>query len=182
MHDEQVAEAKRQWRERLRTARRARSADQIADARNAVSAQVLARCADSGWTCVAGYVPLRTEPGSLDLLTGLWGRGVQVLVPITMPDRDLDWARWTPDGTGEALGRDAVAAASAVLVPASAVARDGTRLGRGGGSYDRALPRTLSGTPRIALLFDEEFVDSLPRDPWDEMVTDVVRPEGWIVL
>ena len=42
-----------------------------------------------------------------------------------------------PDG--ERLGVDAIATADVVLVPGLAVAADGMRLGRGGGSYDRAL-------------------------------------------
>jgi 5-formyltetrahydrofolate cyclo-ligase len=72
--------------------------------------------------------------------------------------------------------------ADAVLVPALAVGRDGVRLGRGGGSYDRALARVAPGTPRAALLFDEELVDALPADPWDVPVTDVVSPSGWRAL
>jgi 5-formyltetrahydrofolate cyclo-ligase len=69
-----------------------------------------------------------------------------------------------------------------VLVPALAVARDGVRLGRGGGSYDRALARVAPGTPRVALLFDGELVDALPADPWDVPVTDAVTPAGWRAL
>ena len=80
---------------------------------------------------------------------------------------------------GVARRLDAIGRAEAVLVPASAVAPDGTRLGRGGGSYDRALRRCTPGTPRIALLFDDELVAELPRDDWDEPVTAAVRPLGW---
>ncbi|MGI8761179.1 MAG: 5-formyltetrahydrofolate cyclo-ligase, partial [Jatrophihabitantaceae bacterium] len=73
----------------------------------------------------------------------------------------------------------AVAAADAVLVPALAVARDGTRLGRGGGSYDRALLRRRPGAPAAALLFDGELLDALPREQWDVPVQAVVLPAGW---
>jgi 5-formyltetrahydrofolate cyclo-ligase len=132
-----------------------------------------------GVDCVAGYVPLRTEPGSEALLTALAARGLRVIVPLTRPDRDLDWARWSPVGTGAALGPDAVAAAQVVLVPALAVAPDGTRLGRGGGSYDRALGRRAAGSLAVALLFDGEVVDNLPRDPWDRPVDAAITPGGW---
>lgn len=135
--------------------------------------------ATAGWRRVAGYVPLRTEPGSLELLAALRARDVEVLVPITLPDRDLDWARWEPGGLGPALGRDAVGGVDAVLVPALAVADDGTRLGRGGGSYDRALTRVRPHVPTAALLHAGERTALLPRDAWDVPVTAAVTPAGW---
>jgi len=170
-------EAKQQLRERLLAARRARGSDEIAAARAGVRAAIRAQAERAGWRCVAGYLPLRTEPGSPDALADLCALHVRVLVPALLADRDLAWARW--DGaTGTPLGVDAVAAADAVLVPALAVAHDGTRLGRGGGSYDRALARVPAGVPRIALLFDGELVAELPREPWDEPVTAVITPSG----
>jgi 5-formyltetrahydrofolate cyclo-ligase len=137
---------------------------------------------------VAGYLPLRTEPGSLELLAGVAERGARVLVPRVLPDRDLDWVDWEPHGAGEvdpmappgtSLGTGAIADADVVLVPALAVARDGTRLGRGGGSYDRALSRARPGAQLVALLYDEELVDDVPRDPWDVGVTAAVTTSGW---
>ena len=56
---------------------------------------------------------------------------------------------------GERLGADAVATADVVLVPGLAVSADGMRLGRGGGSYDRALGRVPVGTFTCVLLYDE---------------------------
>ncbi len=146
-------------------------------ARAAVREHVLTR-ADT-WSCVAAYVPLRTEPGSVELLAALTDAGVEVLVPITLADRDLDWARWQ---SGKPLGRDAIARVDAVLVPALAVSRAGTRLGRGGGSYDRALLRCRAGTLVAALLFDGEVRDELPHEPWDQPVGAAVTPAGWIEL
>lgn len=174
---------KAELRATLSAARRAMTDADREAARQAVAAAVLARA--SGWATVAAYEPLRTEPGSTALLAGLLAAGVDVLVPITLPDRDLDWARW--DGSREpsgraALGLDAIAGADAVVVPALAVARDGTRLGRGGGSYDRALRRCRAGVPRVALLFAGELVAGLPRDGWDEPVTAVAQPDGWTDL
>jgi 5-formyltetrahydrofolate cyclo-ligase len=170
-------EAKQQLRRRLLAARRSRGPDELAAARAGVRVAIRAQAEQSGWRCVAGYLPLRTEPGSLDALADLRALSVRVLVPVLLADRDLDWVEW--DGaTGTPLGVDAIAAADAVLVPALAVARDGTRLGRGGGSYDRALARVPAGVPRIALLFDGELVAELPREPWDKPVTTVITPSG----
>jgi 5-formyltetrahydrofolate cyclo-ligase len=174
-------EAKARLRAELTAARAARDPAAIAAARSAVRRAVLARACAEGWQCVAGYVPLRTEPGSPELLTELARRGISVLVPLLLADRDLDWAPWRPDtaAAGAAVGRDALSAADAVLVPALAVATDGTRLGRGGGSYDRALPRARPDTVVAALLYDGELRAALPRDPWDQRVSAVVTPSGW---
>lgn len=163
-------------RQRIGAARRARTPEQIAAARAAVRAAVLRRRADFGWNCVAAYVPLRTEPGSVALLEELTAAGVRVLVPVLLPDRDLDWQEW-PDGP--LLGVTEVRAADAVLVPALAVNRAGVRLGRGGGSYDRVLARLDAATPVVALLFDGEVLADVPREPWDRPVSAVVTPDGW---
>ena len=187
----------------LLAARRARRPKEIERAREAVRSAVLVQQAAQGWRCVAAYLPLRTEPGSVELLAELHARGVRVLVPVLLPDRDLDWAEWPgtvaqPDavaqpGTigqvgaplgvvgqaGAPLGVDAVGAADAVLAPALAVAADGTRLGRGGGSYDRALRRARVGATVAALVYDTELLTSLPAEPWDVPVGAAVTPSGW---
>lgn len=195
LHNDAVSEpppepvsGKAELRLRLLAARRARTRDAIETARAAVAAHVLAEAGRRRWGRVAAYVPLRTEPGSTALLDGLRTAGADVLVPITRPDRDLDWARWpdaqsAPDVTpGEArehgLGLDAVGSVDAVLVPALAVARDGSRLGRGGGSYDRALARITPGTPVLALVYADEVLDRVPTDPWDRPVDAAVTPAG----
>lgn len=157
-----------------------RPATDIAAARLAVAKVVLARAVNAGWRKVAAYVPLRTEPGSLALLDGLRASGLRVLVPVVLADNDLDWTSW-PEGA-DRLGPQAIADVDAVLVPALAVTPAGVRLGRGGGSYDRALTRLTRPVPRVALLYDGELVDELPADPWDVPVSDVVTPSGWIVI
>lgn len=166
-------------RTRFRAARSAMVDAVREQARTAIREEVVRHVAANGWRCVAAYVPFRTEPGSRELLEALGALGARVIVPVTLPDRDLDWAPWSADRLGPLLGRDAIADADLVLVPALAVARDGTRLGRGGGSYDRALARCGAGTPIAALLFAGELVGSLPRAEWDRSVTAVVTPVGW---
>jgi 5-formyltetrahydrofolate cyclo-ligase len=79
---------------------------------------------------------------------------------------------------GPRLGPTAVGTAEVVVVPAVAVARDGTRLGRGGGYYDRALRHARPGAVLVAAVFDDELVDALPTEPHDHRVTAVVTPSG----
>ena len=75
---------------------------------------------------------------------------------------------------------DAVARADLVVVPALAVDRYGFRLGRGGGSYDRALARVSASTLTVALLHDGELLDRLPAEPHDRPVRAVVTPGGGV--
>jgi 5-formyltetrahydrofolate cyclo-ligase len=159
--------------------------DCIEQDRRAVAAVVITRCTQvlprPDAARIAAYVPLRTEPASLDLLDGLVRLGAEVIVPVLLPDNDLDWRVWQGSGSddGDRLGVDAVASAAVVLVPALAVDRAGIRLGRGGGSYDRALARVPAGVPKVALVYADEVLASVPREPWDLPVSAVATPAGW---
>ncbi|MEU6858589.1 5-formyltetrahydrofolate cyclo-ligase [Glycomyces sp. NPDC046736] len=77
---------------------------------------------------------------------------------------------------GDVLGPEAVAEVAAVIVPALAVSNDGIRLGRGGGSYDRALTRVGPEVPVVALLREGEFGVPVPAEPHDRPVTGVITP------
>jgi 5-formyltetrahydrofolate cyclo-ligase len=132
---------------------------------------------------IACYEPLKTEPGSIELLAELRSCGYEVLVPMTLPDNDLDWSIWTLTRQARLpLGIDAIGTAALILVPAFAVDHDGNRLGRGGGSYDRALARVSESVPVAALLYSSELIPIVPSDDWDHKITAVVVPEGWIDL
>ena len=65
----------------------------------------------------------------------------------------------------------AIARARLVLVPALAADREGRRLGRGGGYYDRTLSLTAAEVPLVVVLNDDELVDELPAEPHDRRVT-----------
>jgi 5-formyltetrahydrofolate cyclo-ligase len=175
------ATAKADLRARVRAGRKALSDEQIERSRAGVRAHVLARMDSDAavgrpWRRVFAFEPLRDEPGSVRLLEAMADRGASIYVPWLRPDRDLDWMRW-PDST--TLGRSAVADATVVLVPALAVDRSGMRLGRGGGSYDRALVRLSPDTQVIAVLHPNELLTFVPSEPWDRPVSAVVAANGW---
>jgi 5-formyltetrahydrofolate cyclo-ligase len=137
---------------------------------------------------VAAYMSVGTEPPSGGLIYALWKRGTYVLLPLLLPDGDLDWASYEgPDSlapgphgllqpTEPPRGVHAVTSADLVIVPALAVDRGGMRLGRGGGSYDRALARVGAAVPTVALIYDDELLDEVPAGPRDQPVRMVARP------
>lgn len=73
--------------------------------------------------------------------------------------------------------------ASIILIAALAVDRTGTRLGQGGGWYDRALSCTSPEAPVVACIFDWEFdEETLPRAQHDIPVDGVLTPERFVNL
>jgi len=108
----------------------------------------------------------------------LHARGVWVIVPEMLPDKDLDWRVLRADGTeGPRLGLEGIAAAHVILAPALAVDHTGTRLGQGGGSYDRAFARRSPDALVVAVVNDEEYAAlPLPHDPHDVPVKAVITP------
>jgi 5-formyltetrahydrofolate cyclo-ligase len=143
---------------------------------------------------IAAYYSVGAEPDTRGLVYALWKRGTYVLLPLLRDDGDLDWASYEgpdsllagPRGLREpgatARGVEAVARADVVLVPALAVDRAGNRLGRGGGSFDRALGRVGPLIPVIALLYDHELIGQVPAEPHDVPVRAAVRPGCGITL
>nr|WP_218876518.1 5-formyltetrahydrofolate cyclo-ligase [Nocardioides marinisabuli] len=177
-------------RDRVVTSRRRRPLPERAEAARAVAEHLLASPEVRRAATLAAYVAVGSEPGTGLLLEALRASGRRVLLPVLLPDGDLDWAtyggeehlRRAPLGLlepdGERLGPDAVAGADVVLVPGLAVAADGLRLGRGGGSYDRALARVPLGTFTCVLLHDDEVGLDVPREPHDRPVTAAASPSG----
>ena len=141
---------------------------------------------------IAAYYSVGTEPDTRGLIFALWKRGSYVVLPVLLPDGDLDWASYEgpeslapgPRGVLQPVepvrGTGTVARADVVLVPALAVDLRGRRLGRGGGSYDRALARVGPQVPTIALLYDSELLPSVPAEEHDQAVRAVARPEQGI--
>jgi len=132
----------------------------------------------AGQPRVAIYRSLPTEPPSEELARTLLARGLTVIVPEMLPDKDLDWHELRADGSeGPGLGSDAIGDARVIFTPALAVDHSGTRLGQGGGSYDRALARRHPHAVVVAIVNDEEYaVQPLPRDTHDVRVNAVITP------
>lgn len=137
----------------------------------------------AGWparaaTTVLSYESLPHEPPTATLNERLQGLGHRVLVPITLPDMRLDWCDLADPGRTP-FGIDAPTGADLVLAPALAVDTSGTRLGQGGGCYDRVLPMLRADVPVVVLLHPGEHTSTpLPHDPHDVPVHSVLTADG----
>lgn len=172
----------------LRARRRELAAARDLTADGAALAEHLLADPPAGWpgaapgtgpTTVLSYESLPHEPPTAAVNTALQSAGHRVLVPITLPDMRLEWCDLAdPDRTP--LGIDSPTRADLVLTPALAVDTAGTRLGQGGGCYDRVLPMLAEGTPFVVLLHPGEVTDEpLPADPHDVPVALVLTADGW---
>ncbi|WP_411072228.1 5-formyltetrahydrofolate cyclo-ligase [Streptomyces sp. cmx-4-25] len=182
-------------RSRLLGARAALTPEFLVESAESFARQGVELAELAGASTVAAYVSVGREPGTRALLDALHARGVRVLLPVLLPDNDLDWAAYEgPDRlaragrgllepVGPRLGPEAVCAADAVLLPGLAVDARGMRLGRGGGSYDRVLARLVRAgrdPALVVLLYADEVVGRVPEEPHDHPVHAVVTPEAVI--
>ncbi|WP_163749155.1 5-formyltetrahydrofolate cyclo-ligase [Mycolicibacterium helvum] len=141
---------------------------------------------------VCAYLPVGAEPGSAQMVDHLRELCARVLLPVTRSGADgeplaLLWGVYVPEALVAArfgllepaepwLPSSAVAEADMVLVPALAVDRNGVRLGRGGGFYDRSLALCRPRAKLVAVVRDDEVVDELPSEAHDVRMTHVLTP------
>jgi len=188
MPEQRLAERKSMLRKDLLAARVRLSVSERRAAGRALRDAVLGLPETGMAGTVAAYISVGTEPETTGLVFALWKRGSYVLLPVLLPDLDLDWASYEgpdslepgPHGLLQPAeprrGASAITSADLVIVPALAADRAGNRLGRGGGCYDRALARVGSSVPTVALLYDHELLDEVPAGALDQRIRAVALP------
>lgn len=65
-----------------------------------------------------------------------------------------------------------------IICPGLAFDRQGGRLGRGAGFYDRTLAEVPAEVPRWGIGFEFQLVERVPMDSWDQRVHGVILPAG----
>ena len=152
---------------------------------------------------VAVYESLPDEPPTDRLVEALLAAGHEVIVPVVQGDFSLEWRYAVPGTSGDDatvrrpghggrapdaderrgwLGTDALATCDLVVTPGLSVDGHGTRLGQGGGCYDRALLHRDPATPVVTLLHEGEQSDTdLPADAHDLPVDGYVTTTGRVV-
>lgn len=144
-----------------------------------------------GVTLPALFAPTPLEP-DMSLTLGLFPRA---LLPVLLDEAGAPlskprWGLWEAgralvtlgrppaQPVGEARGAESLKEADLIVIPALAASVDGTRLGQGGGWYDRALMHRSPTTPVVAVIFDDEVVEAglIPAEPHDVPVDAIVTP------
>lgn len=138
-------------------------------------------------TSLSCYLSMPTEPDTRPFVNWAEARGIRVLFPVTREDGLLDWTvgeeeveqlglYGMPEAVGELLGPMAINDVDLIVVPAAAVDDGGMRLGWGRGYFDKTLGSMGKCPPVYAVVFDSEFVETVPREVHDQPVNGVVTP------
>lgn len=161
---------------------------------------------------IGAYVPLPGEPGGADLPDVLARTGARVLLPrVVRGDApSLEWIEYQPDNPNlvegtwsilEPVGEPVIEPRSepacetesnvihtfptcvdVIVTPALSIDYRGTRLGQGGGFYDRTLANRPSHVKVWAVVDHEEFIRDVPCQDHDLIVDAVVNDLGYFPI
>lgn len=191
--EERIEDAKRVLRRRLRTARAERGPAWAAQQAPALAAQLQQLVGSLEARTISAYLSTPDEPDTRAFLTWAAEQGIRVLLPIIRPDGLLDWAEHDgtetieatlgmPEPESDALPPTEVESVDLMLVPATAIGRDGSRLGGGRGFFDKTIAAMAECPLVYAVVHDEELFDSVPHAGYDQPVDGVVTPSGILHL
>jgi 5-formyltetrahydrofolate cyclo-ligase len=190
----QQAEAeKRALRAQIRERRRIRTSTERAKAATAITQHLIDLASDLRVKSLSAYLSLPDEPGTRDFVAWACEQDLRVLLPVSREDGLLDWAPYDgededvdilglPAPTSELLGPIAINDVDLIIIPAAAVDRSGMRMGWGRGYFDKTLGSMEACPPVYAVIFDDELVDSVPRERHDQPVNGVVTPSGIVAF
>lgn len=186
-----IAQAKAKLRTQYRARRRALDQQFVLEASRAMHARLWALEAFERARCIFIFVSMPGEPDTLPLISHLLEQGRAVCVPRCIDGGQMELVQITDladlaegfYGIREPLpGLPAVAHTQVdfCLIPAIACGLDGSRLGQGGGYYDRFLARYQGAC--AALCFEDFLCETLPGDRLDQPVPVIVTERRTILV
>lgn len=135
---------------------------------------------------VYAYMALSWETGTEELLEHFWKQGVQVAFPRVMGDEMEFFKVNSMDdletGTFRIMEPKAYCKQvdwqeAVIMVPGIAFTRDGKRLGKGGGYYDKYLEH-YPGHKTVAFAYEFQIVSELPAELHDQPVDHLITETG----
>jgi 5-formyltetrahydrofolate cyclo-ligase len=180
-----MSDVKAAHRTALGAARGALAPETVATASRAIAARICELRPFIEGPALLLYSAIAGEVDTESIRAVAERRGTPVYYPRLQPDKkDIDFVRVRPgeflqcgpwniaQPTGNERFRPGEPAL--LVVPGVGFDRRGTRLGRGGGHYDRAIRRYRPPVAVVGLAFAVQVVAALPRCEWDEPVDCIV--------
>lgn len=185
----EIAEVKKALRAQLREALAELSEEERAESDRILLERFLAHPKLAQAQTVLLYYGVGTEIHTAPLIDALLAQGKTVCLPRCLPGHKLQAHRITgeadlvpdryqipaPRPDAPEVAREDI---DLILVPGLCFDSRGTRLGQGGGYYDRYLEDYEGAT--IGLCREDFFQISLPREPLDVWVQTVLTEEGQV--
>ena len=142
---------------------RAMTAEDRATRSATICARILASAEWASAQRVLLFSPMRTEPdiSALAAASEKDAKLFAIIPPTLRHEHELELA-FVPDF---------------VLVPGLAFSRDGHRLGRGGGFYDRLLARRAREAVKVGVCFSLQLHDSIPSEAHDVVLNAIMSDE-----
>lgn len=147
---------------------------------------------------VAGFWPIKDEIDILPLLRALQDAGQTVCLPrIVLKAHPLEFRAYGagdalkagPYGTAEPFKTAELVTPDIILLPLLAFTADGSRLGYGGGFYDRTVSKLRAEAEALGrqvlacgITFDGQETGDIPTDNYDQPLDAVLTPSGFRVF
>lgn len=179
--------AKQRIRKAVRASRATRDAEAHIQDRIGLAAQLRSLVEAHSARTITCYLPVPGEPDTTGFIEWARGEGIDVLLPVSRQDKQLDWVRLSEAGTaaglygiqepiGDRLPAETASQAELLIIPACAVDVTGMRLGWGLGYYDRTLAALRPCPPVFAVVHSDEILALVPAEPHDTPVSGLVTP------
>ncbi len=135
---------------------------------------------------VYAYMALSWETGTEELLEYFWNHGAKVAFPRVIGDEmeffEVNSVEDLEIGTFRIMEPKSYCKMvdwqeAVIMVPGIAFTKDGKRLGKGGGYYDKYLDR-YPGHKTVAFAYEFQMVSELPSELHDKAVDFVITEQG----
>ncbi|CDP52908.1 MAG: 5-formyltetrahydrofolate cyclo-ligase [Devosia nanyangense] len=187
MTDETIEEAKASLRSKAHVQRAAIGHDVRVDAGKAVAAHFFEGIVLDPGAVVAAYWPIRDELDCQPIILRLMDSGQPVCLPVVLGDElPLELRLWQDGSPLYEAGFGTLAPEESapkvepdvILMPLLGFDKHGTRLGYGGGYYDRTLAAMNKRPKLIGLAFAAQEYPEIPRQEHDVPLDAVVTENG----
>ena len=191
--DSDIEHRKRALRAELRERRHTMTAAERDAATAGFTENLQSIVLDLSARSISCYLSSPTEPNTRPFVNWAEARGIRVLFPVSRDDGLLDWTvgeeetevpgiSGAPEPQGELLGPIAINDVDLIIVPAAAIDHTGLRMGWGRGYFDKTLGSMEKCPPVYAVVYDNEYVDEVPREVHDQPVNGLVTPTRIVVF
>jgi 5-formyltetrahydrofolate cyclo-ligase len=131
------------------------------------------------------YASFRSEVETLSIIKEALQKGKEVVLPRVCTDTKTltkhpisgmlevtPGYMGIPEPNGEIQYK--VEQMDMIVIPGAAFAADGSRIGYGGGYYDKLLSRIKGSKPIVALAFESQIVENIPTEGHDVMMDYII--------